>query len=129
VKDSLVRSQQKLYVTQLEKRTLETLINLTEEELKPIRKSDIEDIVNSLEVLLADVISADDAAERLEKFCLDFSLKCIRSSLVEKRVNGLQYLEDALEMAKTRDTFGLHPPPTLRVTRWIKLQYVDVFMF
>jgi hypothetical protein len=72
-----------------------------EEELKPVRKQDVEEIVKKVESLLKD-LDPINGAEKCENFCLEFSLKCFRSTQIEKRVNGLIYIVETIETALTQ---------------------------
>jgi hypothetical protein len=38
----------------------------------------------------------------MEQFCLAFALKCFKSSLLEKKMNGLAYIEEVIEQAQNR---------------------------
>jgi len=42
-------------------------------------------------------------------FCLNFALKCFKSSNLEKRMQGLSYIEESILMTKTRFVILLKP--------------------
>lgn len=60
------------------------MLDLTEEELRSIKKDDVDEIVRDLEALIKEYDQAN-ACEKREKFCLAFALKCFRSTNLEKR--------------------------------------------
>jgi hypothetical protein len=68
----------------------------------------------------------DAAAKETEHFCLEFSLKCFRTKLLEKRLNGLVYLDDAVEMVENKDNFdGPYMIGFPKVTKWMTSRYAD----
>jgi ubiquitin C-terminal hydrolase len=100
---------------------------MNEDELKQVKKSDIEDLINSLEMILPNLLRPEEIAKRCEGFCLDFSIKCFRTTLIEKRVNGLVYIEDSVESAMMREMIGDNRDPFhayARVTKWIRADWL-----
>jgi hypothetical protein len=102
-------------------------LSMNEDELKQVKKSDIEDLINSLEMILPNLLRPEEIAKRCEGFCLDFSIKCFRTTLIEKRVNGLVYIEDSVESAMMREMIGDNRDPFhayARVTKWIRADWL-----
>jgi len=77
--------------------------NLTEEELKQVRKEDFEETLKHLEYLMR-VCQGPPAYEKSERFILTFALKCYKCSNLEKRMHGLSYIEEAIQMVARRKT-------------------------
>lgn len=113
-------------------------LNLSEEELKLVKKTDIEELVNIFEDSLRSMMKQEDVNRTSEIFCLEFSHKCFKSNLIEKRVNGLVYIADAVDNAATREEFGdldLNAQEMAqfqpRMTKWIRSDWllVRVYIF
>lgn len=119
------------YLISLKDSLLDCFMNLTEEELKQVKKTDIEDLVNVLEDSLRSIMKQDEVHRISEVFCLDFSNKCFKSNLIEKRVNGLVYIADAVDSANTRDEIGDLNAQEIaqfgpRMTKWIRSEWLLV---
>jgi hypothetical protein len=110
------------------------LLNLKDNELRPLEKMDFEEIVRFMQLVLEKVPSYDNrVAEVMESFCLDFALKCFRCSLLEKRINGLAYIEDVLEQAENRerqskmgplDEYSSHMMYQFpKASKWVDIRY------
>jgi hypothetical protein len=71
-------------------------------------------------------MDADSAAKETEHFCLEFSLKCFRCRLLEKRLNGLVYLDDAVEMVQNKENFDAMPGGIgfPKVAKWMSTKCV-----
>lgn len=80
----------------------ETMLGLSDDELRPVLKEDVEEIVREMENLFRDYVPHDEVPKRCEKFCLDFALKCFQSSNLQKRMNGLSYIEECIDMVRNR---------------------------
>lgn len=116
-----------LYFPQLQQTVADLLLNLNDDQLRPLEKADFEQIVGYLRELLQHTPSMKDkVAEIMEKFCLDFALKCFKCSLLEKKMNGLMYIEEVLEQAQNRErmTYLHHPIHD----EYSPVQYPQTFM-
>lgn len=128
MKDVLKSEIAASYLSAFQDAIFKTYLSMNEEELKQVKKSDIEDLINTLELLLPNIIRPDELARKCESFCLDFSIKCFRTTLIEKRVNGLVYIEDSVESAMMREMIGESRDPFgyARVTKWIRADWLLV---
>src|SRR5690348_5251023 len=135
MREFLIPELQKQYLPQLEA-VFEMLNNLSEEELRPVKKEDIEEIVRNMESIIKEY-AYTEAFEKCEKFCLSFALKCFRSANLEKRLHGLSYVEEAISMAQRRKYrmvwdreesmyYGgaAHMSRTPQVARWMDTSYL-----
>lgn len=77
-------NSKKTYLRRLSELVFQYLLQVSEEELKSIRKQDIEEVVNNIEILLRE-LSFSQVYELSERFSLEFSLKCFTSPWLEKR--------------------------------------------
>ena len=82
-------------------RTFTILGDLSEEELKLVRKEDVEETLKNLEQLMKAHLGAA-AYEKSESFFLSFALKCYRCANLEKRLHGLAYIEEAIQMVSRK---------------------------
>lgn len=86
-------------------RTFTILEEIQEEELKHVRKEDVEDTLKNMESLMK-VYKGVAAYEKSEKFFLSFALRCFKCSNLEKRMHGLAYIEEAIQMVSRKKNMG-----------------------
>jgi len=88
------------------------LLYLEHKDLTRVEKKDIEDIDQIMRNLLpASYKYSHKEAETLcTKFCFDFSLKCLKSDIQDKKFNGLKYIEDAIDKLASDKAFAERPP-------------------
>lgn len=120
-------------IPELQKALFTILLNLTDNELRGLEKTDFEEITRMLQALLEKITSFSlKVAELMEKFYLDFALKCFKSPLLEKRMHGLAYIEEVLELAENRDRAFFHHmedynyyghPMQIRASKWVDNKY------
>jgi hypothetical protein len=92
------------YVGELFNTVCELLLTMNEDQLRPLEKTDFEEIVKMLQMLLEKTpVFEVKVHELMEPFCLQFALKCFKSALLEKRLNGLQYIEEVIEQCENRE--------------------------
>jgi hypothetical protein len=60
------------------------MLGLSDEELRSVKKEDVEEIVRHFESIIKEYAFAE-TYEKTERFCLAFALKCFRSTNLEKR--------------------------------------------
>jgi hypothetical protein len=96
---------------ELQQCTFSILLNLTESELRALEKTDFEEITKLLQLVLEKTGSYEGKVhELMERFCLDFALKCFKSPLLEKRMHGLAYIEEVLQLSDNREHLSyMHP--------------------
>lgn len=81
----------------MQKSVFDLLLGLSDDELRPVKKDDIEGIVQSMELLMRhSVLNDQNGEQQHEIFCLDFALKCFKSPMIEKRLHGLNYMEETI---------------------------------
>jgi hypothetical protein len=129
MREFLIPGLQKDYLPQLEI-CFSIMLGLGEEELRNVKKEDVEEIVRHFESIIKEY-AYSETWEKTEKFCLAFALKCFRSTNLEKRyvnrsvncqtcnivlcrrltcrtwrvsarLHGLSYLEEAISMTQRR---------------------------
>ncbi len=130
--DILTIPVRELFIPDLQRTVFDFLLNLTEVELRPLEKNDFEEIVRYFQIILERVPSLDKVVhECIEKFCLAFALKCFKSALLPKRLNGLSYIEEMIEAAQNRDHYPyMHMDDyssggfAIRSSKYIDLKYV-----
>lgn len=113
-------------------------LNFTDNELRPLEKIDFEEVSSNLQNLISlTTIFEGRVHELIEKFCLDFALKCFKCQLLEKRLIGLAYIEEVVERAENKDRLhqmddyplsyqGIHRS---FASRWIDIKFVYYFFF
>jgi hypothetical protein len=67
------------------------LLNMSEEELRPINNADIDALISGLEEL--ELQSRRVHSKVYETFLLDFSLKCLRCSILPKRLHAIDSID------------------------------------
>lgn len=101
----------------MQKSAFELLLGLSDDELRPVKKDDIEAIVQSMETLMRhSVLNEQNGEQQHEIFCLDFALKCFKSPMIEKRLHGLNYMEETIQALR----FG---SPAMGRNRWLDVTY------
>ncbi len=83
MREFLIPSLQKEFLPQLEV-IFTIMLGLGDEELRTVKKEDVEEIVRHFEAILKEY-AYTETWEKSERFCLAFALKCFRSTNLEKR--------------------------------------------
>eukprot|EP01087_Luapelamoeba_hula_P010523 TRINITY_DN2786_c0_g2_i1.p2 TRINITY_DN2786_c0_g2~~TRINITY_DN2786_c0_g2_i1.p2 ORF type:complete len:2352 (-),score=229.36 TRINITY_DN2786_c0_g2_i1:29-7084(-) len=132
IKGFLIPEIQRRWLPHLEI-VFDTLRELPEEELRQVRKEDVEEIVRHMEGIIKEY-AGPAAYEKCERFSLEFALKCFRSSNLERRMHGLAYIEEVILMTTRRRTYGdweypySHAAPNYarlyQVARWIDSKFL-----
>lgn len=96
------------------------ILNTIEEDaLKYVTKEDIEDMVSKIESIFAS-LNFEDSWKITEEFCLQFALKCFNSHIIQKRVNGIMYIHDAVINVRNKFSMSIHA----KETKWMTKEYV-----
>ncbi len=129
LKDLFTTSVAETLVPDLQQAIFAVLLTLSDNELRALEKTDFEEITRMLQALLEKSSSFTlKIAELMERFYLDFALKCFKSPLLEKRMHGLAYIEEVLELAENRDRAFFHHmedynyyghPMQIRASKWV----------
>ncbi|ELR25257.1 uncharacterized protein ACA1_290210 [Acanthamoeba castellanii str. Neff] len=133
MREFLIPSLQKAFLPQLEV-IFTIMLGLGDEELRTVKKEDVEEIVRHFEAILKEY-AYTETWEKSERFCLAFALKCFRSTNLEKRLHGLSYIEEAISMTQRRKyqqwddgmSYTGYTNPTYRapqVARWMDSKYL-----
>ncbi|SPQ99121.1 unnamed protein product (mitochondrion) [Plasmodiophora brassicae] len=83
-----------------------TILSLTDVELRGLTKDFLSDFVMILRVPLLRISGKATAARRLDEFELDVALKRFRSPIVEKQLNGMEFLHDTMHVCKNNDMYS-----------------------
>jgi len=95
----------KTFIPRFQESVFKMMLALNDKELRPVKKDDVSEVVRCIGEILEDS-SFSAVHERCEMFCLNFALKCFKSSNLEKRMQGLSYIEESIQMTKTRKTYS-----------------------
>lgn len=98
----LIRAVKKELIAVFQPTVFSLMLGLNDNELRPVKKDDVGEIVRRMSEILSDYSYTSNVHELCEKFSLEFALKCFRSSNLEKRMQGLSYIEEAREMTRRR---------------------------
>lgn len=102
----------------MQKSVFDLLLTLSDDELRPVKKDDIETIVQSMETLMRHCcLSEQNGEQQHEVFCLDFALKCFKSPMIEKRLHGLNYMEETIHSLRYGST-------SIGRSRWLEVKCV-----
>eukprot|EP00005_Dracoamoeba_jomungandri_P011671 CAMPEP_0174268074 /NCGR_PEP_ID=MMETSP0439-20130205/36039_1 /TAXON_ID=0 /ORGANISM="Stereomyxa ramosa, Strain Chinc5" /LENGTH=2490 /DNA_ID=CAMNT_0015356015 /DNA_START=82 /DNA_END=7554 /DNA_ORIENTATION=+ len=107
----------KKYLQRFQDVVISMMLNLDDSELRPVKKSDVSEIVKYLGEIIGQFNKAD-VHKICESFCLDFALKCFRSSNLEKRMQGLSYMEEAIDMTRRSSYTGFSGMSSTSTTSW-----------
>eukprot|EP01091_Cochliopodium_minus_P001006 TRINITY_DN1088_c0_g1_i6.p1 TRINITY_DN1088_c0_g1~~TRINITY_DN1088_c0_g1_i6.p1 ORF type:complete len:2413 (+),score=944.25 TRINITY_DN1088_c0_g1_i6:3-7241(+) len=88
------------------------LLNLEHKDLRRVEKKEVEEIDHAMRNLLSSSYkySNKEAETLCTKFCFDFSLKCLKSDIQDKKFNGLKYIEDAIDKLASEKAYAERPP-------------------
>ncbi|KAH3767551.1 ubiquitin carboxyl-terminal hydrolase 34 [Pelomyxa schiedti] len=106
---------------------LQTLVNnrlqnITNEEIKLMKKDDVDKIILQLTHLLESVIPAAECGEIMETMSLSVALKCFTSGFLEKRVYGLQSISNMSLYIRNSEQSA--PQSTAsKSTKWMTSKY------
>ena len=119
LREHLLPTVRDVLFVDMQKSVFELLLGLSDDELRPVKKDDIEAIVQSMETLMRhSVLNEQNGEQQHEIFCLDFALKCFKSPMIEKRLHGLNYMEETIQALR----FG---SPAMGRSRWLDVTYVE----
>ena len=91
----------KALVIPLRDAIFETLLNMSEEDLRPINNTEIERVISSLEDL--ELVNRRVHTKPYETFVLDFSLKCLRCSILPKRLHGIDSIDQIAQTSQQQE--------------------------
>eukprot|EP01130_Rhizamoeba_saxonica_P015756 TRINITY_DN711_c6_g1_i1.p1 TRINITY_DN711_c6_g1~~TRINITY_DN711_c6_g1_i1.p1 ORF type:complete len:2276 (-),score=421.97 TRINITY_DN711_c6_g1_i1:69-6896(-) len=119
--DFLVSVQRNLY---------SVLLKLNEEQFKQVSQKHLDSLINYTEAIVRNVNYPEKQSE--QKFCLSYAMKCLQSGVVEKRLNGITIIDEAVKLIRTG--IHLHNRESLwkpfgvlkKVRRWMeKKDFID----
>lgn len=99
------------------------LESLSEPELKSIQKADFEKCSTSLEEILVRWMAASNAYQISECFRLDFSFKLMQSSVFDKRVMGVNMLNDMVERVTNKGKKAKD-----NATKWMEPKFLTTWL-
>uniref|UniRef100_A0A6B2KWG4 USP domain-containing protein n=1 Tax=Arcella intermedia TaxID=1963864 RepID=A0A6B2KWG4_9EUKA len=123
----------KQYCDQFQAITFQYLLNLDEDELKNIVKTDIEQIVNDIQKFLKFAADSIYAGKITEQFILDFADKCFKSKNLEKKLNGLLFIEESIKLVEDKErektlqshfVFKTTEVYHLKTAKWLEREYL-----
>jgi hypothetical protein len=84
------------------------LLDLEHKDLRRVEKKEVEEIDHTMRYLLPSsyAFTHKDAESLCTKFCFDFSLKCLKSDIQDKKFNGLKYIEDAIDKLASEKAYA-----------------------
>ena len=84
------------------------LLDLEHKDLRRVEKKEIEEIDHTMRYLLPSsyAFTQREAESLCTKFCFDFSLKCLKSDIQDKKFNGLKYIEDAIDKLASEKSYA-----------------------
>jgi len=82
--DYLTKDSKRRYIVRMSDAVFGCFLTFGDNDLKHVRKQDVEEMVSNLEVLTREVVQ-EKGDEMCERFCLEFSLKCFVCPILEKR--------------------------------------------
>ena len=118
------------YFIQVKDSLFGLILNYNSEELKATPKVALLQLSELISSLLSAVIGGDKAGKIIEKFQLDIAFKCVHSTSLEKRLQGLQGITSLIAMAsrkEQRQSLNYYPNQKgmmISPTKWITLDYL-----
>jgi len=103
IRDSVYQSFWRNLVKDLRKVVINTILDLTDEELRVTQKQDLVNLIKYLESLLEKIYSDEKVGKILESFELELSMKCLNSPYLEKRIYGISEIIEKITYAKNKD--------------------------
>ncbi len=88
------------------------MLGMSDEEIRPLHNSDLDRLINSLEDLET---SRRSHSKPFETFLLDFSLKCLRSSFLPKRLHGIYSIDQLAQLSLQREQLRQHRSEALQL--------------
>ena len=103
-----------------------TLLDLTDVELRQLSKEWLEEIVKSVTRLLTRLFYARQVQAYVDDFSLACAVKRLRCSVVERRINGMAFIQDYIALLKRFPTLSSSLSPTS--TTWLTAQQVLTYI-
>lgn len=98
LKEILISEIKSKYIPTFQTAVFDALENLTEDDLRPIRKEEIEELIRHCKSFGECVEEGKKKLfEKCEMRTLDFGLKCLNTNLLEKRLWGITFIETVLQ--------------------------------
>lgn len=105
-------------------------LKLNENELRALDKNDLEEATKMIQVIMEQTSIYQDRLEQvMELFYLEFAFKCFKSTILEKRINGMSYLDEVIEMAENREKsimFAMEEYPYQHYSQHRKSKFIDI---
>ena len=83
--------------------SLDLLLNYTPDELKATSKNSLVSVIEFLSAILHHTMTPEEVGEIIEQFQLQISMMCLDSPSLEKRLQGLQVINNLIEMVNRRE--------------------------
>jgi hypothetical protein len=80
------------FIPFLRDKVFSTVLDISDEELRTLSKCLVKELLNSMRFVLSRVFSINDVSYQLHRFELDVALVRIRSPIVERQLNGIDFL-------------------------------------
>ena len=105
-----------------------TLLDLTDVELRQLSKELLEDIVKAVQRLLTRFCNARQMQAYIDDFSLACAVKRLRCSVVERRVNGMNWLQDYISSLKRFPSLSSLSNVGTSTTSWLTPQQMIVYI-
>jgi hypothetical protein len=103
---------------------LKRLNDMSEEEMKDVEKSTINDLLVEIREFLIIAIDENIVDEKLESIKLSMALRFLKSASIKKRLNGINEIKSIIEMTTMNLRRGWHDEDSPRRARWLTPEYL-----
>jgi len=100
------------------------LENMTDEEMKDLDKSTINDLLSEIREFLLIALDENSIDEKLESVKLSMALRFLKSTNMKKRLNGINEIKSIIEMTSDSIRRGWQDEESPRKSRWLKPEYL-----
>jgi ubiquitin C-terminal hydrolase len=113
LKDILVSEFETKFSSTVQKAMLDRAKNMTDEEMKTLDKSGLEELVRDVETILTQTLPAAKAAEEIEVFKLDMAYRSLLAPAIARKIFGISQIGEMIEMVDRKEKSGLEPHSSL----------------
>ncbi|KAH3732634.1 ubiquitin carboxyl-terminal hydrolase 34 [Pelomyxa schiedti] len=111
--DALLKEALQSFLSSFQSIVISRLLRISEEEVKVMRKEDMDKIIQNLSFIFNFILTETETAELLEGLHMDVAVKFVLCPFFDKRLYGLQILTMLISYIRNAETASLNPSGTV----------------